>query len=170
MAIAIGLLLLLGIFLVWFGARRSKALGLPVGRVVYSDTGRKRIPEKPLYDPLLDLTGRPDYLVEEGKFLIPVEVKSSPAPPLPYEGHVMQALAYCLLVERDLHREAPYAIIRYSNHSFRVYFTSEYREKLLDLIAEMRRAERRGLPKRSHSNPERCRKCGFREICDQSLV
>ncbi len=170
MAIAVGLLLLLGIFFIWVGARRRKAAGLPVGRVVYSDTGVERTPEKPLYDPVLGLTGRPDYLVEDGGFLIPVEVKSTPAPPLPYEGHVMQALAYCLLVERDLHREAPYAIIRYPNHSFRVDFTSEYREKLLDLIAEMRRAERRGLPKRSHSTPERCRKCGFREICDQSLV
>ena len=170
MAAILVLLLLLGVFLIWLGAKRRKATGLPVGKVVYSDTGMHRTLEKPLYDPLLGLTGRPDYLVEEGGALIPVEVKSTPTPPFPYEGHVMQALAYCLLVERDLHREAPYALIRYPNRTFRIDFTAESREKLLDLIAEIRRAEqRRSLPARSHQSAARCRKCGFREICDQML-
>jgi CRISPR-associated exonuclease Cas4 len=169
MLVAIGALLLLGLFLLWLGGKRRKSTDLPVGKVVYDDSGARRAVEKPLYAPGLGLTGRPDYIVEKGEEFIPVEVKSTPTPPLPYEGHVMQALAYCLLVEEVWHKKAPYALIRYPERTFKVEFTDEYREKLLDVLAEMRRRESRGLPPRSHNSHARCRKCGFRDICDQRL-
>jgi len=163
-------LALLGVFLIWLGARRRKRAGLPAGKVVYSDTGIHRELEKPLYDRSLGLTGRPDYLVEQGNFLIPVEVKSMPAPPVPYDSHVLQLAAYCLLVERQMGKRAPYGWLRYANRTIRIDFTPQLKNHLLDLLAEIRRAERRGLPDRSHQSPARCRACGFREICDQSLA
>ena len=68
--------------------------------MISSDTSEWGKVEKPLYDPLSGLTGKPDYLVEENGFYIPVEVKSSRAPGLPYDSHIYQVAAYCLLVER----------------------------------------------------------------------
>ncbi len=165
------LLALLGLLLVWLSARRRRQLGLPAGRVVYSDVGTRQELEKPLYDRTLGLTGRPDYLVRQGKQLIPVEVKSAAAPPVPYDSHVFQVLAYCLLVERQMGVRPAYGLLRYDDREFRIDFTFEAEERLLDLLADIRRAERRsGLPERSHTSAARCRACGFREICDQRLT
>ncbi len=167
----IGIIALLGVFLLWLSTRRRKKIGLPAGKVVYSDTGIRRELEKPLYDRALGLTGRPDYLIEQGDFLIPVEVKSSKAPSLPYDSHIYQLAAYCLLVERQMGKRVPYGQLQYADRTFRIDFTPKLADQLLELLAEMRRAERRGgLPPRSHESAARCRACGFREICDQSLA
>ena len=77
--------------------------GLPSGTVVYSDTGAWQRVEKPLRSRRYGIVGKPDYLVEMAdrgrKKTIPVEVKSRRRPAVPYEGHVLQLGAYCLLVE-----------------------------------------------------------------------
>ncbi len=167
----IGLAGLLGLLLLWVSARRHKRLGLPAGKIVYSDTGIRQELEKPLYDRSLGLTGRPDYLVRQGKRLIPVEVKSAAAPPVPYDSHVFQVLAYCLLVARQMGTRPPYGLLRYADREFRIDFTYEAEDRLLEVLAEIRRAERRGgLPERSHASAARCRACGFRELCDQRLA
>ncbi len=76
-------LLLVGVALVlfWLSARQRRASGLPAGKILYQDTGLWHKVEKPLFDPQLNLTGKPDYLVEQDGVWIPVEVKSRPAPP-----------------------------------------------------------------------------------------
>ncbi len=163
----IGFLVLAGLFLLWLGNRKRKKAGIPSGRIVYADTGK--VPPKPFYDPELGLTGRPDYLVEHGDLLIPVEVKSAKAPPEPYDSHILQVAAYCLLVERQTDKRAPYGWLRYQDRVDRIDFTPELEQRLLDLLTEMRRAERRGLPDRSHHSPARCRACGYRALCDQRL-
>ena len=166
----VGLLILLGWALLWLSRKESRRAGLPAGRVVYSDTGTRRELEKPLYDRTLGLTGRPDYLVEQGDLLIPVEVKSAQAPPAPYDNHIFQIAAYCLLVRKQLDKQAPYGWLQYADRKFRIDFTPELEDRLLDLLADMRRAERRGgVPDRSHQSLARCRACGFRGVCDQRL-
>jgi CRISPR-associated exonuclease Cas4 len=65
----------------------------------------------------------------------------------------------------------PYGLLHYADRTFPIDFTFEAEERLLDILAEMRRTERRGgLPDRSHTSAARCRACGFREICDRRLV
>ena len=99
--IAIALVVIAVIFF-WQSSRVRRAAGLPGGRVVYTDTRAWGKVEKPLYDHGLGLTGKPDYLVEKDGQLIPVEVKSGRAPEAPYDSHIYQLAAYCLLVERTL--------------------------------------------------------------------
>jgi len=41
---------------------------------------------------------------------------------------------------------------------------------LLDLLAELKRDETRTNVPRSHDDAARCRKCGFKKVCDQSLA
>ena len=41
---------------------------------------------------------------------------------------------------------------------------------LLELLAEMKRDEHRKDVPRSHEQASRCARCGFRKVCDQSLV
>jgi CRISPR-associated exonuclease Cas4 len=161
--------LILALILFFFAARKRRAAGLPGGKVVYSDTGAWEQVEKPLYDPITEISGRPDYLIKQGKTIIPVEVKSGRTPESPYDSHIYQLAAYCLLVEREYGKRPPYGIIHYQNRTFSVDYTQELERALLDLLTEMRQDDRRRNVPRSHEVPGRCRGCGFAYICDQAL-
>jgi CRISPR-associated exonuclease Cas4 len=163
-------LLLLALLLLWLSSRQRQVAGLPGGRVIYTDTRAWRPVEKPLCDPMLGLTGKPDYLVERDGGIIPVEVKSGRAPQAPYDSHIYQLAAYCLLVESTTGVRPAYGILHYANRDFAVDFTPELRSALLEALAEMRRDELRSEVARSHQQPALCQGCGFRQSCDQSLV
>jgi len=153
---------------------RSRALrrqaGLPAGRVVYSDTGAWRRCERPLFSHRYRLSGRPDYLVEVEGAPIPVEVKSTRRPAALYRSHLMQLAAYCLLIEEAYGQAPPYGLLHYSDATVRVDYTPQLRAELLATLDEMRRARLSGDAPRSHDEPARCRRCGYRHACDQRLV
>lgn len=161
--------LVLAVFLLWKASNNKRAGGLPAGRVIYSDTEDWSRAEKPLFDSLLQLTGKPDYLVERRGFIIPVEVKSAAAPVLPHPGHIYQLAAYCVLVERTTGKRPPYGILRYANQTLQIDFTQKLEAEFLDLLSDMRSLERRGELNRSHDEKARCKRCGYRSICIQRL-
>lgn len=164
------LLLLLAVLFLWQSGRQRQAAGLPGGRLIYTDTrGWGRV-ERPLYDAALDLTGKPDYLVEQDGRIIPVEVKSGRAPAAPHDSHIFQLVSYCLLVERTHGRRPPYGIIHYEDRDFAVDYTRDLEAALVDLLAAMRLDEARQDIPRSHDQPARCARCGYRQACDQSLA
>ena len=163
------LIFLIALVLLWQSNRQRKQAGLPGGRVVYTDTRAWGKVDKPLFDAMLGLTGKPDYLVEHDGQLIPVEVKTGRTPEAPYDSHIYQVAAYCLLVEKTYGKRPAYGLIHYPHRDFAVDFTPELESALLEQLAEMRRDEvRRDVP-RSHDEPMRCRACGFRKVCDQKL-
>ena len=170
MLYAILLLFFLALAFFWQSGRQRKEAGLPGGRVIYTDTRGWGKVERPLYNDLLGLTGKPDYLVQEKGQIIPVEVKSGRAPESPYDSHIYQLAAYCLLVEKSYGKRPPYGIIHYENRDFAVDYTPELESSLLDLLAEMRRDELKREVERSHEQAARCARCGFKKACDQSLV
>ena len=165
----VAFLVILAIILFWQASRQQKAAGMPGGRVIYTDTRQWGPVEKPLYDPGLHLAGKPDYLVRQGDKIIPIEVKSGQAPPAPYDSHIYQLAAYCLLVDRTLGQRPDYGILHYQNRSFAIDFTPDLEAKLLEILAEMRRSEKSGRAGRSHDQASRCARCGFRQACDQRL-
>jgi len=164
------ILILLGIVILLLSRRKRAASGVPGGQVVYEDTGLEEFePPRPLFSRRYMLAGKPDYLVKQGKLLIPVEVKSGRAPQYPYDNHVVQVIAYCLLIE-DIYRVTPtHGIIRYPERSFEIPFNDYERQRLIKVIAEMR--ERLGIEtvSRSHHFPTRCAGCGYRHDCDEAL-
>jgi CRISPR-associated exonuclease Cas4 len=162
-------LLAVALIILWISGRQRHATGLPAGQVVYSDTDRWRKVEKPLYDAQSGLTGRPDYLVEDKGILIPIEVKSGRAPTLPYDSHIFQLAAYCLLVERTYGKRPPHGILRYRDRTFTIEYTAELEHDLEALLVEIRQQERRGEADRSHQEPARCARCGYRSYCNQRL-
>ncbi len=163
------LIFLIAAALLWQSNRQRKRAGLPGGRVVYTDTRAWGKLEKPLFDSILGLTGKPDYLVERDGQLIPVEVKTGRTPEAPYDSHIYQVAAYCLLVQKTYGKRPAYGLIHYPRRDFAVDFTPELESALLEQLAEMRRDDvRRDVP-RSHEEPARCRACGFRKVCDQRL-
>ena len=113
------------------------------------------------------LTGRPDYLVEENGALIPVEVKSGRAPSIPYDSHVFQLAAYCLLVEETFGKRPPYGLLHYGGkepRTFAIDFTPELENTVRGLIQEIQGISMRKGVDRSHENPARCARCGYRNV------
>ncbi len=169
------------LFLLWFANRQRRASGLPSGKVISSDTGTGIQLEKPLYDPQSGLTGRPDYLIEQegGKMLIPVEVKSARAPSTPYDSHVYQLAAYCLLVQRVYGIRPTHGILKYRDRSYVIDYTTLLEQEVIALAQAMRAEVARSARKtsrsassgleRSHEEPGRCARCGYRNSCDQRL-
>ena len=163
-------LFLLALVLLWLSSRQRKEAGLPGGRIIYTDTHGWGKVEKPLYYSELELTGKPDYLFQKNGTIIPVEVKSGRAPETPYDSHIFQLAAYCLLVEKTYDTRPPYGIIHYENRDFAIDYTKELETSLIDLLVEMKRDQHRKEVPRSHEQAARCAKCGFKNICDQRLT
>ena len=163
-------LLIFAIFFFRQSSTQRKEAGLPGGRIIYTDTHGWGKVESPLFYSALELTGKPDYLVEQNGMIIPVEVKSGKAPEAPYDSHIYQLAAYCLLVEKTYHKRPPYGIIHYENRDFAIDYTRQLEESLTDLLVEMKRDELKKDISRSHEQAGRCAKCGFRKHCDQSLT
>jgi CRISPR-associated exonuclease Cas4 len=151
------------------GAVRRET-GLPAGRVTYVDTGAWDRCDRPLFSQRYRLTGRPDYLVQNEKGVIPVEVKSGTAPGQPYQAHLLQLAAYCLLVEEQEGRTPPYGILKYDDQAFEIDYTRALRAELLDILRDIRRDLQARKVKRSHDESGRCRGCGYREQCNQRLA
>ena len=159
----------IALVLFWLARAQQRQSGLPAGRVIYADTqGWLRL-EKPLYSAALNLTGKPDYLVEQQGQLIPVEVKSSRRVTAPYTAHVNQLGAYCLLVESCYGRRPPYGILRYPDQTFAIDFTPELEARVHSMLQEMQSRISSTNIDRSHQAPERCAGCGYRHLCDQAL-
>jgi CRISPR-associated exonuclease Cas4 len=166
--------ILIALLLLYQANQRRRAIGLPGGRLVYSDTSKWQPQKEPLYDAELGLTGRPDYLIEDGSSIIPVEVKSSRPPHAPYDAHIYQLAAYCLLVEKIYGVRPPYGVLHYigeaqPSRTFAVDFTLQLEQSTLALLSEMHAQEKRQQVPRSHESKTRCKGCGYSSICDQKL-
>ncbi len=149
-------------------ARRQT--GLPAGRVIYGDTGAWDRCERPLFSNRYRLTGKPDYLVHVREGIVPVEVKSGAAPRQPYEAHLLQLAAYCLLVEEQEGRRPPYGILKYDDRAFAVDYAPALRARLLRTLEAIRRDLHARDVGRSHNDPARCQGCGYRERCGRPAL
>jgi CRISPR-associated exonuclease Cas4 len=165
------LLIVVGLIVLGIGRRAQAEAGLPIGRVIYADTGDWRAVEKPLFSITYRLVGKPDYVIRRGRQVIPIEVKSSSAPgDGPRRSHLLQLAAYCLLIQEHYHQRPKTGIVKYADRSFEVDYTPELESHLLDVLDAMRNDLANGLAHRSHAEPARCLRCGVRSACSESLI
>ena len=170
MLILVAFLFIFALILSWLAHIRQKSIGLPAGRIIYTDTRRWSPTEEPLYDPDLGLTGRPDYLVEDKGQIIPVEVKSTRVSAAPYDAHIFQLAAYCLLVQHRFGKRPDHGILHYPNRTFAIDYTPQLELALLELLNDIRVQDKKRENSRSHDSAARCNRCGFRSVCDQRLM
>ncbi len=163
-------LVLAAVLLLYFSMRMRKQSGIPGGTIIYSDVKMWGKPlEKPLFDGSIGLVGKPDYLIQQNGLVIPVEVKSCRPPDAPYDSHIFQLAAYCLLVEKVYQKPPTHGLIHYPGRTFSIDFTPALREQTLALVSEMHKKERNKDVPRSHEEPARCKSCGYKSQCDQRL-
>src|SRR3712207_6233955 len=164
-------LLLLGLLLWWLGLRSQQATGLPIGEIVYSDTGAWEQVAEPLLSRRYGLVGKPDYLVRvrsgQQNALIPVEVKSRRRPPVTPDAHILQLATYCLLVE-DVHKvRPPHGLLHYADATLQIPYTDDLRRKVLEIAQEIRLARTAPDLHRDHNDAWRCRGCGYAHSCGE---
>ncbi len=165
-------LIILGIAVaLWFQARKQHAAtGLPFGaRIVYADTGAWSKIEQPLFSPRYVLAGKPDYIVQDQGATIPIEVKPNRIAPSPYESDVMQLAAYGLLIEETSGTFPRYGLLKYRDVIFQIDFTAALRAQVIALIQAMQQSVETRPVARQHTDPARCRACGYRAKCGQAL-
>jgi len=166
-----GLLVLLALFAFcgWLYFSRRSATGLPAGLLVYDDAGRQHL-QRPLVSHRLRLAGRPDYLIETAAGLVPVELKSGACPRSgPHAAHVAQLMTYCVLAEDALSRPVPYGVLQYSDARRQIPYTADRKREILELADEIRRKRGSANVHRQHQHIGRCRKCGYRSVCEEAL-
>lgn len=144
-------------------------LPFPSGKIIQIDTGRLPKPEGTLYSANYALVGRPDYLINRGGRIIPIEVKSGPAPAPPYPSHLYQLAAYALLVREHFGRTPPYGILRYRDRAIEIPITQRLLDEVTGLLNQIQADSAAERVDRSHSEAGRCRACGFRGGCDQRI-
>ena len=119
------------------------------------------------------LRGKPDCLIRTAEGIIPVELKKSARPPSRggvYPNHLIQVLAYIVLVRERYNENVPCGLVVYGNEAARkVLPIAENLAWFAEVIDQVRRA--RGLSEidRSHRQRGRCSGCGLKHSCDQSL-
>jgi len=142
--------------------------GRPAGRIVLQDTDRRRPLSRPLPSRRYGLIGKPD-LIEAADVLIPVELKSRRCPSSgPRVADTMQFLTYCLLVEDNFGTRPPHGIIAYADRHQLVPYTPQRREAVLNMVTDIAKAEG-SAPHRSHRQVGRCKRCGYRTVCDEPV-
>ena len=55
-------------------------------------------------------------------------------------------------------------------HMGRLHPSTQQLRRVLDILADMKREDHKADVPRSHEQASRCVRCGFRKVCDQSLV
>jgi CRISPR-associated exonuclease Cas4 len=167
-------LVVLALVLFVLAAQSRKKTGIPAGEVFYQDLPGQPFFGEPLRSNVLGISGKPDCLVRTADGTVPVELKNSSKPPARgevYANHMIQALAYCALVEDQMKVRVPYALVIYAGQQVRkVAFTDERRQWLLQTIRDVQVARARSTANRSHGHRGRCAGCGVRSNCDQALL
>jgi CRISPR-associated exonuclease Cas4 len=162
--------LLLAAVSLFLRGRHDRTLGgLPAGDLIYTDNPEGDCPV--LFSHRHGLKGKPDALVRtESGDLIPVERKKTRAPQRgPYAGDLIQAAAYCVVVEEEFGRAPPFMRIQYADRWFDEPYTPERKRWVLETCARLRQMRRQDDCRRSHRIAAKCGNCGQRANCVEAL-
>jgi CRISPR-associated exonuclease Cas4 len=156
------------LYFLWSHRRNRLLGGLPDGKLIAADNEEQECPV--LVSERYGLKGKPDTLVRtrDGQ-MIPIERKRARAPKRPYDGDLIQAIVYCILVEDRYGQKPPYARIQYADRWFDEPYTPERKRWALQMSQRLREARRAGAVNRSHSIAGKCRNCAQRQNCGQAL-
>jgi CRISPR-associated exonuclease Cas4 len=159
--------LALALVMRWYARRRLEALDV-TGAIIYWDSAGSA---ETFTSDRHGLTGRPDYVLRSGDELVPVERKSRAVGGRePHDGERLQLAAYCLLVEERFARPVRRGQLQYADRTLAIPFDDHLRAELAAALNALREAECQTDVSRNHNSAARCRSCGFRADCGQSLA
>lgn len=130
------IVIITGGILLFIVSRQKKSFGILVeGNRLYQDS--QILPGETLIAKSIPLHGKPDYLVKLGKYVIPVEKKTSKAPTDQYKNNTMQLMAYCLLVEENYGIRPPGGYLKYADKELKIRYTKEAEDAVRYIVKEI---------------------------------
>jgi CRISPR-associated exonuclease Cas4 len=138
------------------------------GKIEFIDDERVR--PKMFESKNLRLRGRPDYVVLEGEYHIPVEIKTGRTPRGPLFSHILQTAAYCVLLEEEYGKPPPYGILKYGEVEHEIDYTPDLRKLVEDKLVDMSEARHSGVVHRNHGRRMKCVHCSRRSVCPEKLA
>lgn len=144
------------------GLSASKALHLRVD-------GSKRHASKTYISEVQGLSGRPDAVLLENGYFIPVERKTGGNKVR--DRHIAQLLVYMRLVEEFEGKRPPYGYLILGRNARKVkIFNTEERQKwLTDILDQMRSVMAGKSPPTPKPHPQKCSRCKVAEYCPAAV-
>lgn len=149
--------------------RRSSALrkrsGFRKGTEIVKVKGSEEVPVGRLFDKDLKLSSKPDAILKEDGFLIPVDI--IPNSTKIQDRHVIRSIVHLRLLETQEGKVSPYAVLRMGKKGriVRIKNTKEKQVWLDSLMAEMRSISE-GVPALATPSFKKCKKCEVNSICE----
>lgn len=143
----------IGLFVLALLLRRRSAV--PSGEVVYSDT--EQVPGFTMTSTTMPLVGKPDYLIKKDGKIIPVEIKRGRTPYTPYQNHVAQLYAYCILVTEQYGVRPEFGVVSYPEKKFQLSFPEGVEQSVSTTIAEILQRKQTSLLRQNMTHI--CRLC-----------
>ena len=156
-------LIVLGRIINFLSIRRDES-GLQTNSTAVSVDGSEAMPVRNYVSEIQGIAGRPDAIIKEDGFLIPVERK--PLARKLRDRYVAQLLVYMRLIEEFEGKKPPYGylILGPSCRKVRIDNTPERQAWLQGLLDEMR-AVLEGKPAVPTPQEKKCSRCDMREYC-----
>ena len=151
-------------------ARRGKEeSGIDRKATTVSIDGSKSLPVRHYVSEMQGLAGKPDALISENGYIIPVERK--PLARKIRDRYVAQLLVYMRLVEEFEGKKPPYGylILGPNCRKFKID-NSTNRQAWLQLIIEQMRAVLNGAAAIADPHPRKCSKCDVQVHCKHSCL
>jgi len=145
--------------------RVRKESGIPEGKLIRADSRLLKFQE-PLFSRRLMLAGKPDAVIMRDGECIPVEIKVREPPKSPFESHIMQLAAYCLLLEENGYRVTRGIILyrgKRAQREFTIDYSAELKARLILAVDDIRNLK--SMPPRIVGR--RCEFCSVREQCEE---
>lgn len=145
--------------------RRRRASGFEPASVTVSIEGSTFLAEREYISEAQGLAGRPDALIEEGGFIIPVERK--PLAKKLRDRYVAQLLVYMRLVEEFEGKRPPHGYLLLGPSCRRIKVeNTEAKQSWLQALIDQMRAILDGGEVRASPHPIKCAKCDVKHRCE----
>ena len=145
--------------------RRHEVSGFSRSEVALAIDGGTLLPEREYVSPRQGLAGKPDALVREMDFVIPVERK--PLAKKLRDRYVAQLLVYMRLVEEFEGVRPPYGYLLLGPSCRRIrVMNSESKQQWVDVLLRDMRRVLEGAEPNATPHEKKCAKCDVRDRCD----
>ena len=144
--------------------KQGSAVGMAPHATAVSVDGSKSLPVRHYVSDIQGLAGRPDAVISEDGFIIPVERK--PLARKIHDRYVAQILVYMRLIEEFEGKRPPYGylLLGPSCRRFKVENSADRQAWLQKMIDEMRLIAD-GATAKPSPHVRKCARCDVREVC-----
>ena len=145
--------------------------GIEEGRIDYVDALDRK--EATLCGKVLNISGKPDIILELEGYYIPQEVKTGKIPRGPYFSHILQLAAYLKLVEDNYGIRPPYGYIQYGDkddNRYKIYYDEKLEELLVEKVTTIEHLIESRDVHRNHRRYGKCYHCSRKTVCPENLA